>query len=478
MPRPPISSFSVLRGAYNGRLLSRMIRTLSTRLMPGNGVGTPQRVFTSPSTDGESLGVAYLCNAYPALTHTFVAREVVALRRHGVHVSTFAIHRSDPQTLLSEMDRKEFTTTHALLPPDWLRLVTVNLRLLLTSPQAFFSTLAFAIGLQSGFRSRLWQLFYFLEATLLWRECERRGLRHIHAHIGMNAADTALLAARLGNAVAGHQRWSWSFTIHGPTEFYYVDRFNLVNKIAHARFVVCISYYTRSQLMSLSDPRHWDKMHVIRCSVDSERFRPPARSDSSEPPRILSIGRLVPEKGQAVLLDALALLRERGCEFRATIAGAGPDAEHLVHRSLELGLDRHVSFPGAIGQDEIRSYYAEASIFCVASFAEGLPGVIFEAMAMELPVVSTRITAIPELVIEGETGLLVTPARPDELADALERLLADPELRAAMGRAGREKVVREYNPETLASRLQAIFAEAAVSSRPVGVLRGSRAAGD
>jgi glycosyltransferase involved in cell wall biosynthesis len=405
-----------------------------------------------------SLRVAYLCNEYPALSHTFVSREVLALRRRGAEVSTFSIHRADPVKLLSRTDRAEFKTTHALLPPDRIRLLRVHLRLLLSAPGAYGRTLAFAAGLGNGVRGRLWQFFYFMEATLLWYECRSRGLRHIHAHIATNAADVALLTARLGNALDGADgRWSWSFTIHGPPEFSNVDHFNLVQKVVYARFVVCISHYARSQLMALSDPAHWEKLHVVRCSVDANEFRPPASRNGPGPPEILCIGRLVPEKGHAVLLEALALLQERGHGFRATIAGGGPASDALVQRARELGLLDQVSFPGPVGQDEIRSFYGAASIFCMPSFAEGLPGVIFEAMATELPIVSTWITGVPELVIDGQTGYLVPPGRAVELAEAIGRLLDDPEGRRAMGRAGREKVVREYNPETLAARLSALF---------------------
>ncbi|MGH3609701.1 MAG: glycosyltransferase family 4 protein, partial [Pseudonocardiaceae bacterium] len=310
---------------------------------------------------------------------------------------------------------------------------------------------------------RLWQLFYFLEATLLWHECERAGLRHIHAHVATNATDVAMLTARLGDAAeTTDERWSWSFTIHGHTEFLNVDHFKLVEKVIYARFVVCISHFVRSQLMALSDPMYWDKLHVIRCSVDANVFRPPDSRDGDGAPEILCIGRLVPEKGHAVLLEALAHLRERGYGFQATIAGGGPAADAITERARELDLLGRVTLPGPIGQDEILSYYGAASIFCMPSFIEGLPGVIFEAMATELPVVSTWITGVPELVLNGETGYLVPPGRALEMADALARLLDDPELRATMGRAGREKVIREYNGETLAQRLQELFADVRV----------------
>jgi colanic acid/amylovoran biosynthesis glycosyltransferase len=405
-----------------------------------------------------ALRLAYLCNEYPALSHTFVSREVQALRRRGVEVFTFSIHRADPAQLLSVTDREEFETTEALLPADRAALVRVQLGLLRRSPLAYARTLAFAVGLGKGLRGALWQLFYFLEATLLWDGCERRGLRHIHAHIATNAADVALLTARLGSEVdPSDGGWTWSFTIHGPPEYANVDRFNLAAKVAHARFVVAISHYGRSQLMAISEPAEWDKLHVVRCSVDASVFRPPVSRDGDGPPEILCIGRLVPEKGHAVLLEALAILRDRGYEFRATVAGGGPAAGAIKARARSLGLLDRVRFPGPVGQDEIRSYYEAAAIFCMPSFAEGLPGVIFEAMATGLPIVSTWITGVPELVVDGEMGYLVPPARPLEMADAIGKLLDDPEGRAAMGRAGREKVIREYNPETLAERLEGLF---------------------
>lgn len=405
-----------------------------------------------------ALRLAYLCNEYPALSHTFVSREVQALRRRGAEIFTFSIHRADPAKLLSQTDREEFETTEALLPADWMALLRVQLSLVRRSPLGYLRTLAFAVGLGNGLRGALWQLFYFLEATLLVDGCRRHGLRHIHAHIATNAADVALLAARLGTAVdAGDGAWTWSFTIHGPPEYANVDRFNLAAKVAHARFVVAISHYGRSQLMAISEPAEWDKLHVVRSSVDGEVFRPPVSRDAERPPQILCIGRLVPEKGHAVLLDALAILRDRGYDFRATIAGGGPAAGALQRRADTLGLADQVRLPGPVGQDEIRSYYEAAAIFCMPSFAEGLPGVVFEAMATGLPIVSTWITGVPELVVDGEMGYLVPPARPLEMADALAKLLDDPGLRAAMGRAGREKVIREYNPETLAERLEALF---------------------
>ncbi|MGH2852767.1 MAG: glycosyltransferase family 4 protein [Solirubrobacteraceae bacterium] len=408
------------------------------------------------------MRVAYLCSLYPAVSHTFVLREVAALRRLGAEIATFSIRRASADQLLAQADRAAFETTYAILPPRWGRLLGAHLKLMIKAPQAFFATLAFALGLApAGVRGRLWQLFYFVESVMLWRECRERGIRHIHVHLANAAADVALLAAHLGTAIEPERPWSWSFTMHGPTEFYDVGHYRLAEKLRHARFVVCISDYARSQLMTLCNPEMWNRLHVIHIGIPIGQF---TRSENGSRPQrdrpmILFIGRQVPEKGQAVLLQAVASLAARGRLVDVTLAGEGLARPMLERLAERLGIAAQVSFPGAVGQEEIQALYAGASIFCLPSFAEGVPGVLMEAMAMKLPVVSTRITGIPELIDDGQTGLLVVPGRVDELADAFERLLADPSFCREIGSRAREKVLREFNTERSAERLYALFAE-------------------
>jgi colanic acid/amylovoran biosynthesis glycosyltransferase len=405
--------------------------------------------------------IAYLCTRYPAVSHTFVLREVNALRRLGVEIATFSVRRAAPEHMLAEADRIAAESTYAILPPRWSALLATHLKAVVRAPLAYFSTLMLALRLApAGPQGRLWQLFYFVEAVVLWKECRGREIRHIHVHLANAAADTALIAAHLGSAVEPERPWSWSFTMHGPTEFYDVSHFRLAEKIARARFVVCISDYTRSQLMALSSPEIWGRLHVIHVGIPIEQF---TRSDNGGPPpedgAILFIGRLVPEKGEAVLVEAAALLAERGHSVNVTIAGDGPSRRDIEHHAKRLGVASRTSFPGAVGQDDIHAMYAGASIFCLPSFAEGVPGVLMEAMAMELPVVTTRITGIAELVDDDHNGLLVSPGRPDELADALERLLVDPALRREMGSHAREKVLREFNTDVSTRLLRELFAE-------------------
>jgi colanic acid/amylovoran biosynthesis glycosyltransferase len=411
-----------------------------------------------PSRELTTVRLAYLCSLYPAVSHTFVLREVEALRRRGVEVDTFTIRRAKTDQLLADADRAAFKTTFAILPPRWPRLLSAHLRLACTAPTAYFRTLALALRhAPPGLRGSLWQLFYFVEAVMLWSECRRRGIRHIHVHFANVAAAVALLATEIGSTVDRSEQWSWSFSMHGPTELFNVDQYNLAEKIASARFVVCISDFARSQLMSLCDPDLWDKLHVIHVGIPLEQFTNTPNGSMLADPNIIIVGRLVPEKGQGVLLEAVAALAKRGRRVSVTLVGEGATRSNLEALSNRLGIGAQTSFRGAVGQDDICALYSQAAIFCLPSFAEGVPCVLMEAMAMELPVVSTRINGIPELVDDGHTGLLVAPGRVDLLADAFELLLGDSELRRRMGASARDKVMREFNTEHSADQLNDLF---------------------
>jgi colanic acid/amylovoran biosynthesis glycosyltransferase len=433
--------------------------------------------------------VAYLCSEYPAVSHTFVLREVSALRQLGMRIETFSIRRTATDKLLAGADRLAAETTIAILPARWLRLLAAHFELALRRPAEYFATLLAAIRMAPlGLRSSLWQCFYFVESVVLWRECRKRGLRHIHVHFANAAADLAMLASRIGTSCEPARPWSWSLTMHGPTEFYDIRHYRLAEKLADARFVVCISDYARSQVMALSDPQTWGRLHVIHVGIPPEQFTRKDAADSwpvknstesiAEPSnspaaRILCVGRLVPEKGQTVLLEALATLARRGHRVALTLAGEGPSRPALEELAQNLGIAAQVTFLGAVGQEEIGALYESASIFCLPSFAEGVPVVLMEAMAMQVPVLSTHITGIPELIEDGLTGLLVSPGRADQLADALERLLSDPELAGELVVKARAKVLEEFDTQSSARLLSTLFATQLAQAVPTVTNRGA-----
>lgn len=404
---------------------------------------------------GAGLRLAYIVPRYPTLSHAFLLREVAMLRSLGATVETFSVRRVGDDQLVTGADREAFATTYAIVPPRAGDLVRAQLRALL-NPVRYARAVRTALRMRRpGLRGALWALFYLLEAGILWDRCRRAGIRHVHAQFASNATDVALLAAELGGPA-----WSWSFRLHGPVEFYDVPGFRLADKACSAAFVACISDFARSQVQAFLDSDDWSKVEVVPLGLDADAFTPAPRTAADDGPlRVLSLGRLVALKGQAVLLDAAAELARRGRPLEVTIAGGGAERERLERRAAELGIADRVEFLGAVGQDRVPALYAAADVFCSSSFAEGVPVVLMEAMASGLPTVATRIMGIPEIVEDGVTGLLVPPGRADALADALERLAADPEERRAMGEAGRRKVIEERDPRRSADRLLALIAK-------------------
>jgi glycosyltransferase involved in cell wall biosynthesis len=400
--------------------------------------------------------IAYVCSRYPAVSHTFIQREVIALRDLGLEVDTVAIRRAAPDETLSRADRAEAEATYAILPVRPWHLVRAHANAL-RYPGAYRATLNRALRLAPrGLRGRLWQLFYFGEAVVLWDRARRRGVTHLHAHFANVGSDVALLAATLGRE-SGRGPRSWSMTMHGSTEFYDVTAFRLPEKVRDARFVACVSDFTRSQLMLHTEEEHWPKLALVRCGVDPQAFGAVARDGAGGALRVLVVGRLVPGKGYSLLLEAVADVVARGHDVELEVVGEGPAGAALCAQATALGLDGRVQWLGAVGQDEIRRHYEQADAFCLPSFAEGVPVVLMEAMAMQLPVVATRIAGIPELIEDGVSGLLVAPARAGELADALARLAASPQLREQLGRSGREAVVEGYDAARWARALEALL---------------------
>jgi colanic acid/amylovoran biosynthesis glycosyltransferase len=403
------------------------------------------------------LRMAYLVSRYPALSHAFLAREVQALRELGVEVETISIRRSRGTDLRSEEDRIDAARTFVVLPPRPPALAAAHLAAVGRHPLRYLRALAAAVGgAAPGIRARLWGMFYFTEAVLVWRHCRRLGIRHLHAvQFADAAADVAMLAARL------ERDWSWSITVHGPGELYEARRYRLAEKVRSAQLTTAVSEFTRSQLMALAGVDCGPRIHVVRMGVDPERFRAMSRPDRrAAEVRVLCVARLVEHKGHAILLRALAKLRDDGLPLRATIAGEGPERDRLQRLTWELGLDGLVELVGAVSQEELPRLYGATDIFCLPTLSEAVGVVNMEAMATALPVVSSNLMGVPELIEDGRTGVLVTPGRDGELAEALRRLAEDPSLRRRLGEAGRRKVVEEFDSVREAARLR-ILLEAA-----------------
>jgi colanic acid/amylovoran biosynthesis glycosyltransferase len=413
--------------------------------------------------------VAYLTGRYPATSHSFIAREIAALRERGVDVHTFSIWAAEQRDLPSEQDRLEAQRTEAILPLHLRQAFRAHLRAWRAAPGAYARALARAIRLgRPGLRGRLLGAMWFVEAMVLWYALDRADLRHVHVHLNGTAPSVAMISTTFGNdAEDSADGWSWSMTVHGPSEFYDVAGERLADKVRSARLVICISDFARSQLMAHVDEQHWDKLRVIHCGVDPQEFAPAGtqtRSDFA----VLTVARLTQVKGHGVLLQALRQLSDHGVATRLTMVGDGPKRHELEQLARELDVAPLVTFAGAVGREHVRRYYAEADAFCLSSFAEGVPVVLMEAMAMGLPVVAADVMGVAELVEDNASGLLVRPGRPDLLAHALERLVADPDLRRQLGTTGRATVERAFDIRRSAAEIHGAFEESlgVPSARP------------
>lgn len=378
--------------------------------------------------------IAYLTGEYPKVSHTFIAREIAALRAGGANVITCTVRRPLAKEVVGADQATEAASTFCILEAarSPSRLIVALLGSIRRAPGRWIEALALAWRTRSpGPRAALWQLFYFLEANILAEHLHRNGARHIHNHFGDSSCTVAMLASTMSSI-------PFSFTPHGPAIFFEPKRWRLDEKVARATFVACISHFARAQTMLFSDQAHWNKLHVIHCGVRPDRYKRHNREQYGK--HVIFVGRLAAVKGLPLLLDCVASLRRRHPEMRLTIVGDGPDRPRLEQQSSELGLTDLVRFAGYQSQDAVSELLSASDVFVLPSFAEGVPVVLMEAMASRLPVISSRIAGIPELVDDEVSGLLVPPGDGDALGRALDRLLSDGDLCAKMGCVGREKV--------------------------------------
>ena len=397
------------------------------------------------------MRIAYLVNQYPRTSHSFIRREIRALEAQGIEVLRFSM-RSPPEELVDEADWIERERTRVVLEAGAAAHALALLSLALRRPAALLRALILAIRL--GWRSDrglLRHLVYLAESCVLARWLRPARPDHLHAHFGTNPAMVAMFCRALGGP-------TFSFTVHGPEEFDKPEFLALREKIQRAAFVVAISSFGRAQLCRWARPEDWPKLDVVRCGLAEDLLQVPAQP-VPDAPRLVCVARMSEQKGHLLLAEAAGLLAAEGLDFQIVLIGDGPMRGQLEGVLRRSGLGERFLLTGWLDAARVREAVQGARALVLPSFAEGLPVVLMEALALHRPVITTAIAGNPELVDDGVNGWLVPAGSAEALARAMRAALqASPRRLEEMGRAGAALVARQHDVSREARKLATLFA--------------------
>jgi glycosyltransferase involved in cell wall biosynthesis len=398
-----------------------------------------------------SVRVSYVVGTYPQLTTTFIDREIAALRAQGADITVVSIR--PPHGPLSPEQEPIRNAVRYLLPAPARDVARAFGFWLLRRPIALLAETAWLLTRPHRGASRMRSLAYVSAGVCAaYRLRDRRGV-HVHAHFVDRAATVAAIAARLLGT-------TYSATAHAND--IYRDPFMLAEKVARATFVATCTEYNRAYLAGEVRPADASRVMCLYHGLDLDRYWP-APGERADPPTLLAVAQLKEKKGLRYLVEACAQLRDAGVAVRCEIVGEGPLRPELEAQVAELGVGDSVILRGALPHEEVLGRYRAATAFVLPSVVaadgdrDGIPNVILEAMAMELPVVSTPVSGIPEAVRDEETGMLVQPHDATAIASAVTRLLADPGRAAQLGGNGRRLVTERFDVTRNAERLLELF---------------------
>ena len=396
------------------------------------------------------MTIAYLVNQYPKVSHSFIRREIAGVEATGIKVARFSI-RSCSSELVDEVDKLELEKTQVVLGIGKVGLLYALIRVAITRPARFLSALwlMLFVGWHSE-RGILRHFAYLAEACVLLRWFDDLEIAHVHAHFGTNSTTVAMLCRALGGP-------PYSFTVHGPEEFDKVFAIALTEKINRSAFVVAVSSFGKSQLYRWCSDEQWSKIHVVHCGVD-ELFLKQPHVPIPNQPRLVCVGRLSEQKGHLLLIEAASRLAAEGLSFKLVFVGDGPLRPKIEALIAQHGLQDHIEITGWASNNDVQQQILASRVMVLPSFAEGLPVVIMEALALSRPVISTYVAGIPELVEPERCGWLVPPGSVDALTAAMRTALQLPvEELEQMGRVGAERVALQHDAKEEASILAALF---------------------
>lgn len=401
--------------------------------------------------------IAYILDCFPVFSETFILREILELKRKGFAVFVMARTNTKESRLHGTVVHSEaekmindiyyFPSPGTEMPR--FRKMRFHLYFLLASPARYLKTLLFS------YRAGQQTFWYFKDSVFHAMELKKAGVDHIHAHYALNSCKSAMLISMLTGV-------PYSFTIHAHDIFLPELSDLMVEKFNNAKFVVSISEYNKDFVLNKYPAINPDNIRVIHCGVNPSMYIPQGRMNRH--PTIVSVGRLEELKGFIYLIQACRVLKEeRGIDFRCDIVGSGRQRQELEELINKSGLTDQVRLLGAMVQTDVSTVLDSADLFVLSCTIEksgmrdGIPVALMEAMAMEIPVVSTKVSGVPELVKNG-AGLLVEPENVDQLALAIEKvLLLDEHERKEMGKLARAVVENEFNLEKEVRKLADLF---------------------
>jgi len=406
-----------------------------------------------------TITVAYLLSTFPQLTQTFVTREIFWIRSHDVRVEIFSLFK--PESIPAEAQARELMSRVHYSPPLSANVVAALIHFLVRSPLRLLRALGRTIV--HGYREPkllLQALSIFPKSVYFARQMKKLEIEHIHAHFVTLAAFAAGTAAELLGV---------TFTVHGhAVDLFSRDARDVRRQLENASGVVTISSFHRAFISGLCPAVDQENLQVVYCGLETDRFQPASgQTDSGGPLRILSIGRLIEKKGFEYLIDACKILADAGYSFQCQIVGDGPLQDALQERIDRHGLQERVHLLGALQQDRVLALYGQSDMFALACVVaddgnrDGLPVVLIEAMSCELPVVTTPVTGIVDLVEHNRTGILVKERDAAALADTLKLLIERRDLRESMGRLGRQKILSDFQVQQTTARLASFFRKVA-----------------
>lgn len=415
---------------------------------------TPQKHHETQPRPGQKLKIAYIMSRFPKLTETFILYEILALEKMGVRVEIFPLLR-ERQTVMHPEAAAMVARAH-FHPFISLPILQAQWYFIRRNPSAYFGVITEILhGTLGSLNFFFGALGIFAKTVRIAYEMKHLGVTHVHAHFATHPALAGLIIKRLTGI-------PFSFTAHGSD--LHVERRMLDKKVEAAAFAVTVSEYNKEIILRECRRNARRKVFVVHCGVDPEEFTPTSqKKDRTQPFQILCVASFEEVKGHQYLLEACKALEERGVDFECHLVGYGPRKEEVERQIAQLKLQGRIIIHGGLPRREVIRMLAEADVKALASVPtrggkrEGIPVVLMEAMACGLPVVSSKLSGIPEVVADGRSGFLVNPRDVRGIADSLYKLYRSPELRHAMGQAGREIVLKEFDLRRNAKSLTDLF---------------------